>query len=922
MQQKTGKKLLSFLLALTMAIGLMPWMSLAVKAEPAGEGISELPVEAGTYYLTEDITIQSTWTAPVGTTILDLNGHGIKMTGRYNVISVGHGATFTLNDSNPNAIHRFTVSNHLALVDDSLTGNYKTFTGGYITGGYASVYAGASALSVMSGGKATMNGGTLIGNENSQHGGAAYIADDKKEGGSSLTIHNGSIQYNKCYYAGAAIFVRGYGTLNIDGGVISDNYSDQHNIGGVNTDATAKLYMSGSPTFSNNGIDISLDKIPVNITGKFTPKKPVIVTKHRTQPKGVFTSNWPAYMPDADPADSFAPYIEDYIVGISVDGEVLFGSPVTVEFDNNGHGSAPAAQTVADGSRLSEPAAPTEAGWIFGGWYKEETCETAWDFSADAVSDSTTLHAKWVAAATAPTVSVTGADLTFGYTAGSVSVSATAATDTDYNLTYQWYSNTTNSNSGGTEITGATDASYTIPTGKAADTTEYYYCVVTAVRTDNSQAATTTSDVAVVTIGKASSTVSTDPAAKTVTYNKQAQELVTAGAAEGGTMKYAVTTVDQEPSADAYIFDNTSLPSQTDAGTYYVWYKAAGDENHLDSEPACISVDIRKADLALSLRIDNWETGLEASTPVLEGNSGNGMVTYTYAVRGSTEYSAVVPTDAGDYTLKASIEETDNYKAAETTCDFAVVKHQHVFSNGPRWLWRFIDGKAYAEATYSCGCGETKTVAADVKSADNGSTVTYTATDKNGKTNSRDFIKTFTVTYNNESKDYAYGATCRLTAEEASDWTVKTQADASGVVRAESTKTFYFPVTESVTVEAKKSTEAQEQTAKIDVLSYKGGQNQFTYKVFWSLPEGAQVKSTMIYRCRDDKAYISEAGELLQASNLRSYNMKLNVRNGQFNYTAAGLTSGSKQTVMAQVVYSLNGETCIIHTDPVSIAIE
>jgi uncharacterized repeat protein (TIGR02543 family) len=100
-------------------------------------------------------------------------------------------------------------------------------------------------------------------------------------------------------------------------------------------------------------------------------------------------------MPGADPVDSFASFKNDYIVGISVGGEVLLGSPVTVEFDNNGHGSAPAAQTVAEGSRLSEPAAPTEAGWTFDGWYKEETCETAWDFAADAVSGSTTLYAKW-----------------------------------------------------------------------------------------------------------------------------------------------------------------------------------------------------------------------------------------------------------------------------------------------------------------------------------------------------------------------------------------------------------------------------------------------------------------------------------------------------------------------------------------------
>ena len=44
-------------------------------------------------------------------------------------------------------------------------------------------------------------------------------------------------------------------------------------------------------------------------------------------------------------------------------------------------------------------------------------------------------------------------------------------------LSYQWYSNTVDSNSGGTLISGATDSSYTAPTGSVGET--YYYCVVT-----------------------------------------------------------------------------------------------------------------------------------------------------------------------------------------------------------------------------------------------------------------------------------------------------------------------------------------------------------------------------------------------------------------------------------------------------------
>ena len=86
--------------------------------------------------------------------------------------------------------------------------------------------------------------------------------------------------------------------------------------------------------------------------------------------------------------------------------------------------------------------------------------------------------------------------------------------------------------------------------------------------------------------GLPAATVTTAPTAKTLDYTGSAQKLVTPGEAEGGAMKYAVTAENQEPASDAYTFDNTSLPTATDAGIYYVWYKVKGDDTHSDTEPA------------------------------------------------------------------------------------------------------------------------------------------------------------------------------------------------------------------------------------------------------------------------------------------------------------------------------------------------
>ena len=66
----------------------------------------------------------------------------------------------------------------------------------------------------------------------------------------------------------------------------------------------------------------------------------------------------------------------------------------TVTFDANGHGTAPASQTVESGKTATKPADPTASGWSFGGWYKEAACTNAFDFSTPITGDIT-LYAKW-----------------------------------------------------------------------------------------------------------------------------------------------------------------------------------------------------------------------------------------------------------------------------------------------------------------------------------------------------------------------------------------------------------------------------------------------------------------------------------------------------------------------------------------------
>ncbi len=69
-----------------------------------------------------------------------------------------------------------------------------------------------------------------------------------------------------------------------------------------------------------------------------------------------------------------------------------------VKFNSQG-GSSVKDQTPASGSTVSKPADPTREGYTFGGWYTDEACTEAYDFSSPVAADMT-LYAKWVKKAT------------------------------------------------------------------------------------------------------------------------------------------------------------------------------------------------------------------------------------------------------------------------------------------------------------------------------------------------------------------------------------------------------------------------------------------------------------------------------------------------------------------------------------------
>lgn len=69
----------------------------------------------------------------------------------------------------------------------------------------------------------------------------------------------------------------------------------------------------------------------------------------------------------------------------------------TVTFETNGYGGEDFEKKVAGGFTVNEPAEPTDLNVNFGGWYKDSSLTTEWDFANDKVTSDITIYAKWTA---------------------------------------------------------------------------------------------------------------------------------------------------------------------------------------------------------------------------------------------------------------------------------------------------------------------------------------------------------------------------------------------------------------------------------------------------------------------------------------------------------------------------------------------
>ena len=99
---------------------------------------------------------------------------------------------------------------------------------------------------------------------------------------------------------------------------------------------------------------------------------------------GYAFKGWDAEIPTAYPAEG------ETVTLHALWEEILY----TVTFEMNGHGTAPADQSVMEGKTAEKPEDPAAYGYTFDGWYADAAFSAVFDFDT-AITEDTTIYARW-----------------------------------------------------------------------------------------------------------------------------------------------------------------------------------------------------------------------------------------------------------------------------------------------------------------------------------------------------------------------------------------------------------------------------------------------------------------------------------------------------------------------------------------------
>ena len=700
-----SKKLLSIILVLAMMFSVLPASTILVYADEITETISAdttwndgdtvggVTISGGTVTINGDVGITAAITIKGDVTFTG-GGTLNRMSTSGNLIKVESGSL---------TLGNVTIDGNDVIISDSGAAAAINMAGGTVimnegakitnhkrTSGYGpAVY--------MTGGNFKMKGGTISGCESRNYGGAIYIDGGSFEmnggiiennkttlssagygGGAfyvreaTLIINDGLIQNNSSN-SGGAIYNTSFGTTIINGGVIKGNAAVGDSPSGsaifhsCKTTGEATLQIGGNANI-NVGNDIYLMSNTsatkyVEITSSI--KNPLILTVEGESEGRVI----------ADAADgvvltyndmakirlsnsSYALKLENNQIKLTQtsSGETKF--PVYLGYDANNGTNAPngsSAEIVAGNSATFtiSDSVPTRTGYNFLGWATNKDATSA-EYSSGGsitISSNTTLYAVWKKISTFETNEFTQplaiTDWTYGETANTPTATA------KYGTIKYTYST-------------AADGTYTeeVPTNAGT-----YYVKATVEETAD-YSGLESNAVEFIILPKTINTAITQltaPVKNEVPQTEIETDEYTA------TVVWSPEVTDKFGYNTVYIATITITPktNYTVKGIAENGYTVSGAEtvtNEADSATVTVvysaTENKNSNEFTQPLAITGWTYGETANAPTAVAKYGT--IKYTYSNTADGTYTEEVPTNAGTYYVKATVEETADYSGLES----------------------------------------------------------------------------------------------------------------------------------------------------------------------------------------------------------------------------------------------------------------
>ena len=703
-----SKKLLSIILALAMMFSVLPASTVLVYADEITETISAdttwndgdtvggVTISGGTVTINGDVGITAAITIKgdvtftgggtlnrmstsgnlikvesgsltLGNVTIDGNDVIISDSGAAAAINMA-GGTVIMNDGAKITNHKRTSGYGPAVY---MTGGNFKMKGGTISGCESRNYGGAIYLD---GGSFEMNGGIIENNKTTLSsagygGGAFYVRE------ASLIIDDGLIQNNSSN-SGGAIYNTSFGTTIINGGVIKGNTAVGDSPSGsaifhsCKTTGEATLQIGGNANI-NVGNDIYLMSNTsatkyVEITSSI--KNPLILAiEGESEGRVIADAADGVVLTYNDMAkirlsnSSYALKLENNQIKLTQtsSGETKF--PVYLGYDANNGTNAPdgsSAEIVAGNSATFtiSDSVPTRTGYNFLGWATNKDATSA-EYSSGGsitISSNTTLYAVWKKISTFETNEFTQPLAITGWTYGEKANTPTAVAK--YGTIKYTYSNMADGTyteevptNAGTYYVKATVEETADYSGLESNAVEFTILPKTINTAITQLTAPVKNEVP-------QTEIETDEYTATVVWSPEVTDKFVYNTVYTATItitpktNYTVKGIAE----NGYTVSGAqTVTNEANSATVTAVYSATGSYDTVDTN-----------EFIKPLEIVGWTYGDTPNAPTATAKYGT--IKYTYSTAADGEYSEIVPTDAGTYYVKATVEETDKYTGLES----------------------------------------------------------------------------------------------------------------------------------------------------------------------------------------------------------------------------------------------------------------